>query len=73
LLPFFRQEGKMQIGDPVKLTGKVLDIVTVNQVTSVLVQSDDTPAAPVREFWFPQDQLQANPPPEPASTPATVP
>ena len=63
----------MQIGDPVKLTGKVLDIVTVNQTTSVLVQSDDTPAAPGRDFWFPQEQLQDNPPPEPASTPATVP
>ena len=52
----------MQIGDPVKLTGRVKDMVTVHQTTSVLVQSDDLPAAPGREFWFPEDQLQDNPP-----------
>jgi len=52
----------MQIGDPVKLTGRVKDMVTVNQTTSVLVQSDDQPSTPGREFWFPQDQLQDNPP-----------
>jgi hypothetical protein len=52
----------MQIGDPVKLTGRVKDMVTVNQTTSVLVQSDDQPSTPGREFWFPEDQLQDNPP-----------
>ena len=52
----------MQLGDPVKLTGRVKDMVTVNQTTSVLVQSDDQPSTPGREFWFPEDQLQDNPP-----------
>ena len=61
----------MQIGDPVKLTGTVKDMVTVNQTTSILVQSDDLPAAPGREFWFPQEQLQENPPVQPLT--ASVP
>lgn len=59
----------MQIGDPVKVTGTVKDMVTDKGTShvSVLMQSDDLPGAPGREFWFPEEQVQPNPPEQPAT------
>jgi hypothetical protein len=64
----------MNIGDPIKVTGTVKDIVHAKDtnIVSVLMQSDDLPGAPGREFWFPQQDVQENPPPQPATPPATT-
>jgi len=63
----------MQIGDPVKVTGTVKDMVTDKGTShvSVLMQSDDLPGAPGREFWFPEEQVQPNPPAQPTAASET--
>jgi hypothetical protein len=62
----------MQIGDPIKVTGTVKDIVHAKDtnIVSILMQSDDLPGAPGREFWFPEGQVQDNPPPQTATATA---
>jgi pyruvate carboxylase len=53
----------MQLGDPVKVTGTVKDLVTdkATGLVSVMMQTEDLPGAPGREMWFPEAVVQANP------------
>ena len=48
----------MNVGDPIKVTGTVKEIVA----DSVMMQSDDQPSNPGREIWFKQTDVQPNPP-----------
>lgn len=48
----------MNVGDPIKCTGVVKEIVK----DSVMMQSDDFPGNPGREIWFRETDVQPNPP-----------